>query len=104
MNFSSFALKAIELNRQNKFEKCNENINIVPDDFKEFYRNYNPVDVEIEIDNAIVRFYPVINLSELQVEFSYINAQFIFASCNGDPIFYEAGKIYTCPHGVKDPA
>lgn len=64
-----------------------------------FHRETNPQDVEI----GCVRFAPVEELANLQSEYAYIEAQFVFAISNGDPIFLKEGYVYTCPHGIKKP-
>lgn len=103
MDFSIFVEEAIKKDKSNKFEKYVGSLDIVPNILKPFYSEYNPVNVEVEINDGIVRFYPVDALSELQHEYSYVNTNFVFATCNGDPIFFHKGKVYTCPHGVREP-
>ena len=103
MDFSLFSTKALIQNEYNKFEKYDGNVDFVPDEFKAFYRGYNTACVEIEFNNGDVRFYSVFELTELQEEYAYLNAEFIFATCNSDPIFFNDGQVYTCPHGVREP-
>ena len=103
MDFTDFAEKAVKQDRRNIFTKYDGNLDIVPDMLKSFYRDYNPVDVEINGEIGAVRFCPAEGLDDLQHEYAYIGAQFILATCNSDPIFYSDGKIYTCPHGIQDP-
>lgn len=99
MEFSKFVEKAVLYDHRNIFSAYDGNLNGIPDALKEFYRKSNPVDVEVNN----VRFFPAEDLSDLQEEYSYLNAQFVFASCNGDPIFLQDGLVYTVPHGVEKP-
>jgi hypothetical protein len=103
MDFSKFVSKATEQDKRNKFAKYDGNLDMVPDELKPFYRVYNPVDVEIDTGIGSVRFCPADSLGELQSEYAYLGVQFVFATCNGDPIFLNDGQVYTCPHGVNTP-
>lgn len=102
MGFEEFKAVAITQDSRNTFGKCEKVPSIVPDPLKTFYRDYNPVDVEINIDGVAVRFYPADDLEQLQNEYS-IPSAFVFATCNGDPIFISEGIVYSCPHGVSNP-
>lgn len=97
MEFSEFVNKAILQDKRNVFSQYDGDLDGIPDELKAFYRDNNPTDVEV---NGI-RFFAAEELSAIQEEYSYLNAQFIFATCNGDPIFLHDGHVYTCPHGVK---
>ena len=99
MKYSEFVKKAVLQDERNIFSKYDGNLDCVPDVLKIFYKESNPVNVEINY----TRFLPVEKLDSLQAEYSYLNAQFIFATCNGDPIFLHDGSVYTVPHGVKNP-
>lgn len=99
MEYSEFAKKAVLYDTRNSFAKFYGNLDCVPDVLKAFYKESNPLDVEINC----VRFFPVEKLASLQVEYAFLNVQFVFATCNGDPIFLHDGCVYTAPHGVKDP-
>lgn len=103
MNYAVFTKKAMHQDNRNTFAKCDTDLGMIPDDLKAFYREYNPVDVEIDYNGVGIRFYSVAELPELQNEYAYLHAQFIFATCNADPIFWDGGQVYTCPHGVKEP-
>ena len=103
MDYAVFVKKAVALNGRNKFESYEGNIDIVPDEIKPFYRNYNPVHVEIGFYGVSISFCPANDLLELQKEYTHINVQLIFATCNSDPIFINNGCVYTCAHGVHKP-
>ncbi|MFQ7158201.1 MAG: hypothetical protein ACLRPX_00590 [Ruthenibacterium sp.] len=99
MEFSKFVTKAGLYDKRNTFAKFDGCLKGLPDVLQDFYRENNPIDVEINN----VRFSPVEELGDLQAEYSYLNAQLVFATCNGDPIFLQDGHVYTAPHGVKNP-
>lgn len=99
MEYSEFAKKVVLHDTRNRFAKFDGNLDCVPDVLKTFYKENNPLDVEINS----VRFLPVEKLDSLQEEYAFLNAQFVFATCNGDPIFLHDGCVYTAPHGVKKP-
>lgn len=99
MDYSEFAKKAIMQDKRNVFSEYSGNLDAVPNVLKAFYKEHNPSDVEINY----VHFSSAEELVTLQEEHSYLNAQFVFATCNGDPIFLHDGCVYTSPHGVKNP-
>lgn len=99
MDFSKFVEKAVLYDHRNVFSAYDGDLNGIPDVCKDFYRKSNPVDVEVNN----IHFFPAEELSDLQAEYSYLHAQFVFASCNGDPIFLQDGVVYTAPHGVENP-
>ena len=103
MDYTLFVTKAITQDERNKFESYDSRFDIIPDEIKLFYLKCNPIDVELNHNGVGVRLHPVSYLHELQKEYSYINAQFVFATCNGDPIFINNGCIYTCAHGTTEP-
>jgi len=103
MDHSFFTAHAIAQDKRNTFTEYKGNLSHIPDGIKSFYREFNPVDVEIDYNGIGVRFYKAEELSNLQEEYAYLNAQFVFATCNGDPIFVNDRKVYTCPHGISLP-
>lgn len=101
MDFSLFVKKAIIQDNQNKFSPFDGPLDNIPEEFLPFYKDFNPVDVEISFEGNAIHFFPAEQLSSLQEEYSYLSAQFIFASCNGDPVFWDHGSIYTSTHGTE---
>jgi len=103
MSYKSFVNKAIEEDKRNKFEEYSGDryaLGMVPQDLREFYEKYNPVDVEVQM----TKFYPVgPRLKNLQSEYSFLEGKFVFATINGDPVFLKGKSVYTCPHGDSDP-
>jgi len=96
--YEKFREIAMIYNKSNSFSTYNGNLNGLPVAVHEFYKKFNPVDVEIDYNGLAVRFCPADRLSQLQEEYSYINAQFVFATCNGDPIFLNDDTVYSCSH------
>ena len=72
-----------------------------PEVLKEFYQQANPVDVEVTMDGNAVRFVPADELETIQSDYSMGKERFVFATCNGDPIYVYDKKIYTCCHGTR---
>ena len=66
-----------------------------PEVLKEFYQQANPVDVEVTMDGNAVRFVPADELETIQSDYSMGKERFVFATCNGDPIYvYDKNDIY----------
>lgn len=103
MSLSAFVKKALVQDKRNRFETYSGRLDTVPDELKMFYRECNPINVEIVSDFTPIRFYSVQELPSLQKEYSFVKDGFVFATCNGDPIFIDNTGVYTCPHGVKNP-
>jgi hypothetical protein len=103
MKYSDFVTKAQSQDKRNVFSKYNGEIDLVPEQIKEFYKNINPIDVEIISNGNSIRFYQLSELIEIQKEYKNVVTGFVFASCNGDPIYIAKGKVFTCAHGVKNP-
>lgn len=101
MEIHDFVLKAIVQDNRNIFEKNNKIIDCVPARLLEFYTEANPVDVEVSMDGNPVHFYPIDDLADLQEDYDLSGDRFVFATCNGDPIYYMDGRIYTCCHGAS---
>ena len=98
-SFKSFVEKAIIQDKRNIFVESRIENKRIPKCFKEFYRFYNPVDVEVEIDNRFVHFIPVEELDQISDEYNLESNCFVFATSDGDPIYYRDGKIYSCVFG-----
>ena len=101
MDFALFVQRTITQDKRNCFAKYHGDLSFVPKEMLCFYRDYDPIDVEVEIDGATLRFVPALELKEVQMEYSQISNSFVFATNNGDPIFIHEGAVYTCPHGVQ---
>ena len=100
MEYASFVKKAIAQDGRNRFTKCDAPLPFVPEAMLPFYKEYDPVDVEMEINGGIVRLIPTAELEAVKLEYPQLNGSFIFATSNGDPIFLHEGVVYVIPHGV----
>lgn len=86
--------------KRNVFKPFLGDVSSIPEEFRKFYKNSNPIDVEIRLDNlSQIRFYSVDRLQAIKNEYGLPESAFCFATCNGDPIYYLNGKIYTEAHG-----
>lgn len=102
MKIETFVKKALLQDSRNNFNKCYQNIDFIPEELKNFFSEYNPLDVEVVINGNIVRFYSAENLKKLQQEYMLENDNFVFASSNGDPIYLNSnGCVYLQCHGVQ---
>ena len=99
MQYLEFLKKAKELDSRNTFEKYSGNLDMVPDSIKDFYKEANPVDVELTYDGCPIKLCSIQEQEQLKGEYPEISDKFIVATCNGDPFFIEDGKIYVYPHG-----
>lgn len=101
MTFKDFVKKSKDQDSRNVFEPCNELIAIIPEIMKDFYKYSNPIDVEVTINDSSVRFFPVDELSGLQEEYKLGTEKFVFASCDGDPIYLDNNKVCSGVFGSK---
>jgi hypothetical protein len=105
MDYVKFVDFAVSQDKRNRFEKYGGDLSRVPESLRPFYRDYNPIDVELDLEGIGdgVRFCPAGDIDNLQREYAYLNTEFVFATCNGDPVFFHEGHLYTCPHGISAP-
>ncbi len=101
MKFEKFARKVKEQDTRNAFD-TGKTIDDIPEILSLFFIELDPVDVEVNIEGAIVRFVPISEYFDVQKEYSLGNEKFIFATSNGDPIFLYDNAVYTCAHGTKN--
>lgn len=99
MKYSTFVDNAIEQDKRNKFKKTKK-VESVPNEMLDFYKESDPIDVEVSIKKRIVAFFAYKNLPKIQKEYE-LEEGFVFASCNGEPIYLKDGKVYTCTFGKK---
>lgn len=103
MNYSNFVRCAIHEDVRNVFRNNNE-VSGLPESLTSFYGKYDPIDVEITFpDSGAVKFFPVEELADLQTDYQLPNGCFVFATCNGDPIFVCNGKVMTSLPDVYRP-
>ncbi|MDD3417686.1 MAG: hypothetical protein PHY47_27475 [Lachnospiraceae bacterium] len=99
MSIDEFRKKALMQDKRNVFECCSGDISFVPIELQEFFKDCNPMDVEITMDGNAVRFYPLSDLIQLQEDYDLTDGRFVFATCNSDPIYIFKNEIYTRCHG-----
>lgn len=99
MNIDGFKREAVKQDKRNVFESCSADTSFVPTELQDFFKNANPIDVEITMDGNAVRFYPLSDLLQLQKDYGLVGGRFVFATCNSDPIYIFENKVYTCCHG-----
>lgn len=98
MNISKFVNKAIKQDKRNTFGKGNLHIKQIPDDLQKFYKEIDPINVEVNIDGNYIHFYPENEILKLQEDYHLDDGRFVFATNNSDPIYLYRGKVYTCYH------
>ena len=103
MKIEIFVKKVIEQNPNNKFEKYEGKLNDIPKELQPYYKRFNPKKAEVGYNGTSVCLISAENLEKENAYYKNMGIGFVFATCDGDPIFYYAGKVYTCPHGVKKP-
>lgn len=98
--FTDFVAAVQKQDKRNLFKPFLGEVTSIPEEFCEFYKTNNPVDVEIKLDDlSQIRFYSVECLPAIKNEYNLPESAFFFATSNGDPIYYLNGKIYTEAHG-----
>jgi hypothetical protein len=72
----------------------------IPVTLYEFYKQANPIDVEItQKDLTSIKFYSGDLLRDVQNEFDLPDGTFVFASREGDPLLLRDDEVYTAVHG-----
>lgn len=97
--FSEFAKKAIKQDSRNRFESYNNDLSFVPAVMRDFYKNHNPADVEVKMDDNYFRFIPADKLEITQKLYALGKECFVFASCNDEPIYLKDNRVYSCLFG-----
>ena len=92
--YNKFISSAIAEDSRNKFGKASS-VEGVPNELHRFYTNCNPIHVEISYPGiGVLRFYGIEELKELQSDYSLQSTDFVFATCNGDPVFLNNDAVY----------
>lgn len=103
MNYKEFKRAAILEDARNVFG-CSLGVNGIPVSICEFYANFNPIDVEVTYpDLGAVRFYPIEKCEEIKKDYELEKEDFVFATCNGDPIFLKNNQVYISLPEVYSP-
>ena len=96
--FEDFAVKQDERNQFGKFDF--DDFPTISKQFKEFYKEYNPIDVEIDLGkNGVLQFFSGKELLDIQQEYG-LTDYIVFGELEGDPIALKEGKIFLAVHGT----
>lgn len=101
--FKRFVQTAVTQDDRNRFTEYAGNLEGIPSVLHTFYQKYNPEDVEIIYGADVIHFIPAQKLMQVKQEYPYLDTDIIIATINGDPVFMKRQKVYTCPHGTKQP-
>ncbi len=94
MKYTDFIRVAQEEDGRNIFGTCMQITN-VPPELVLFFTSSNPIDVEVSYPGlGAVKFYPAEDLTDLQFDYELPDGNFVFATCNSDPIFICKSKIF----------
>ena len=99
MVFEQCVEKVCKIDKRNKFTNGKATCKNLP----EFYKYYNPVDVEFKSNLGIIRMLPIDEISKETASYSYIKLDFVFALINGEPLFVKDKKVYICENGNQNP-
>lgn len=102
MKLIDFINLATKQDQRNLFSRYEGTIKGIPAELEPFYKNYNPIDVEVKINGNYVKFFPYDRINEMQNEYALNKNCFIFASCNGEPIYLKDGAVFTCVVGKTE--
>lgn len=96
MNYLEFFKKL--KNADSRIEYCvlSESKKINDINMPEFYYYIDPINVEFEYNDGIVRIIPYNDMLSAKNEYHYIKEGCVFATCNGEPIYEKNGKVFTC--------
>lgn len=97
--YDNFIKALVAFDSRNQVEKCTRNLEntCIP----EIYKKYDFINVEVPCGFGNVKFYPLSKLNDLKIEYSYVDADCIFATNNGEPIFIKDSLVYTCICGKE---
>lgn len=101
MNYHSFFEKLKAGDSRIEYKDACQNLECKGLEIPHFYKFINPINVEFEFNDGIVKLEPFEGLLVLNEQYGYVEADCVFATCNGDPIYVKNGKVYTCNHGSK---
>ena len=99
MVFEHFVEQVCKSDARNKFATGTNSAGFLSD----FYRFYNPVDVEFASQIGVIRMFSIEEIQEETNCYAYIGADFVFATINGDPLFVKNKEVYVCDHGSDSP-
>lgn len=104
MDFRQFVDAVVAQDERNVFVKASAAPSDMPCALRHFYEIYDPVDVEIVLgDLTSIKLTSMNEISALQADYTTMDGVYIFATCEGDPIAFQAGAIVTWTHGRRQP-
>lgn len=96
MDYVEFLEKLKSEDSRIEFSIVNEPRNCNSITIPEFYQIVDPINVEFEYNDGIVRLVPFEELILVNLEYRYVDSGCIFATCNGTPIYEKNKKVFTC--------
>ena len=103
MNYAEFMSAAVAEDARNRFSVSHSKY-LAPVVMQGFYSCCNPIDVEIVYPGlGAVRFYPLEECSSLKDDYELLDGDFVFATCDDDPIFLRNDEVYTSLHDFYNP-
>ena len=103
MNYLKFFEKLEKADPRTKYDVLDEKSTKTKEGMPDFYKTINPLNIEFEFNDGIVRLASYEDLDTLKEEYNYVEDGFVFAICNGEPIYLKKNnKVYSCICG-KNP-
>lgn len=101
MDYQAFFRKLKMEDPRIEYEESDKGLSCGRLKIPQFYKTINPINVEFEFNDGIIRLEPFERLPDLNKGYAYTGADCVFATCNGDPVYLKNEKLYTCTHGSK---
>lgn len=91
--YDDFVKAIVNIDFRNRIEKSEGND--LEYGVPEIYKFYDFVDVEVPCFLGNIKFVSRANLKDMKKKYSYIDADCIFATNNGEPLFTKDDKVFT---------
>lgn len=95
--YDDFVKVITNIDSRNIIEKCS--VQNIAEGFPGIYMFYDLVNVEVPCSMGDIRFVPRKEFDNVKLEYPDIEAECIFATNNGEPLFMKDGKVFTCLFG-----
>lgn len=99
MNYVDFFDKLRCLDSRTEYVVLEQEHEVIDSSIPMFYRVIDPINVEFEFGDGIIRLIPFDELKMTKEQYQYVNESCIFATCNGKPIYEKNQRVYTCMCG-----
>ena len=96
MDYIKFFEKLKKNDYRVEYKLVTESHKCVDVEMPEYYKKVNPINVEFEYNDGIIRLVPYEDLIPIRKAYSYIERGCIFATCNGEPLYVRDNKVFTC--------